>query len=159
MPLNPKIAQILEMVARDAGPALRLQLLIYAGVSARQQTESHRRFAEGFLLAGETIQWFFEQYLNDDTDRDDWRFAPLDAARGQPNYEGVAPAWIGAADHDPLFDEDVAYAQKLADAGVPVTLKRYEGMIHEFFKMGGFVPEIADAHADVVAALRSALAA
>lgn len=153
------LATVCAVLARDAGIALRLQLLIYAGVSARQQTESHRRFAEGFMLSGETIQWFFEQYLNDDTDRDDWRFAPLDAARGQPNYEGVAPAWIGAADHDPLFDEDVAYAQKLADAGVPVTLKRYEGMIHEFFKMGGFVPEIADAHADVVAALRSALSA
>jgi acetyl esterase len=71
----------------------------------------------------------------------------------------VAPAWIAAADHDPLFDEDVAYAAKLEKAGVPVTLVRYEGMIHEFFKMGGFVPETLDAHADAVAALRKAFEA
>ncbi len=151
------LATVCAVLARDAGLALRLQLLIYPGVSARQQTGSHARLAEGFLLSGETIQWFFAQYLNDDSDRDDWRFAPLDAARGQPDFAGVAPAWIAAADHDPLFDEDIAYAEKLAAAGVPVTLKRYEGMIHEFFKMGGFVPEVAGAHADAVRALRLAL--
>lgn len=151
------LATVCAVLARDAGLALRLQLLIYPGVSARQQSGSHRRYAEGFLLSGETIQWFFAQYLDDDAQRDDWRFAPLDGTRGQPDYTGVAPAWIAAADHDPLFDEDVAYAQKLQDAGVPVTLVRYEGMIHEFFKMGGFVPELAHAHAEAVRALRAAL--
>jgi acetyl esterase len=151
------LATVCAALARDAGLALRLQLLIYPGVSARQQTGSHTRYAEGFLLSGETIQWFFAQYLNDDSERDDWRFAPLDAARGQPDFKGVAPAWIAAADHDPLFDEDVAYARKLDDAGVTVTLVRYEGMIHEFFKMGGFVPDVAHAHADAVRALRDAL--
>lgn len=68
----------------------------------------------------------------------------------------MAPAWIVAADHDPLYDEDIAFASKLEEAGVPVTLMRYEGVIHEFFKMGGFVPEVADAHADAVSALRAA---
>ncbi len=29
-------------------------------------------------------------------------------------------------------------------------------MIHDFFKMGRFVPAVAQAHADAVAALRSA---
>ncbi|SAL53910.1 alpha/beta hydrolase [Caballeronia telluris] len=151
------LATVCAVLARDAGLALRLQLLIYPGVSARQQSGSHTRYAQGFLLSGETIQWFFAQYLDDDAQRDDWRFAPLDGTRGQPDYKGVAPAWIAAADHDPLFDEDVAYAQKLKDAGVPVTLVRYEGMIHEFFKMGGFVPDVGHAHAEAVRALRIAL--
>ncbi|WP_250499472.1 alpha/beta hydrolase [Caballeronia sp. GAWG1-5s-s] len=150
------LATVCAVLARDAGIALRLQLLIYPGTSARQQSESHARLAEGYLLSGETIQWFFAHYLRDDRDRDDWRFAPLDAAGGQPDFAGVAPAWIAAADHDPLYDEDIAYAAKLAAAGVPVTLARYEGMIHEFFKMGGFVPEVAQAHADAVAALKGA---
>jgi acetyl esterase len=151
------LATVCAALARDAGIALRLQLLIYPGTSARQQSESHARLAEGFLLSGETIQWFFAQYLQDDGDRDDWRFAPLDGTRGMPDFAGVAPAWIAAADHDPLFDEDIAYADKLRAAGVPVSLRRYEGMIHEFFKMGGFVPEVAQAHAEAVDALRSAL--
>jgi acetyl esterase len=151
------LATVCAVLARDAGIPLRLQLLIYPGTSARQDSASHARLAEGYLLSGETIQWFFAQYLRDDRDRDDWRFAPLDAAGGHPDFAGVAPAWIAAADHDPLYDEDIAYAAKLEAAGVRVTLARYEGMIHEFFKMGGFVPEVARAHADAVAALREAL--
>jgi acetyl esterase len=31
---------------------------------------------------------------------------------------------------------------------------RYEGMTHEFFKMGGLVPDVAKAHADAASALR-----
>ncbi|WP_321792512.1 alpha/beta hydrolase [Caballeronia sp. J97] len=150
------LAIVCAVLARDAGIGLRLQLLIYPGTSAWQKSESHARLADGYLLSGETIQWFFAQYLRDDRDRDDWRFAPLDAADGVPDFEGVAPAWIAAADHDPLYDEDIAFAARLEDAGVPVTLMRYEGMIHEFFKMGGFVPEVAQAHADAVRALREA---
>ncbi|MFM0320845.1 alpha/beta hydrolase [Caballeronia glebae] len=150
------LAIVCALLARDAGIHLKLQLLIYPGTSAWQQSASHARLADGYLLSGETIQWFFAQYLRDDRDRDDWRFAPLDAARGVPDLTGVAPAWIAAADHDPLYDEDIAFAAKLEDARVPVTLMRYEGMIHEFFKMGGFVPEVAAAHADAVMALRAA---
>ncbi|KND55524.1 Esterase/lipase [Candidatus Paraburkholderia kirkii] len=146
------LAIVCAVLARDAGIDLRLQLLI-SGTSAWQQSGSHERLAEDYLLSGETIQWFFAQYLRDD--RDDWRFAPLDAANGVPDFEGVAPAWIAAADHDPLYDEDIAFAERLRQAGVPVMFVRYEGMIHEFFKMGGFLPEVAEA--DAVRALRGAL--
>lgn len=148
------LATVCAVLARDAGIPLSLQLLIYPGVSARQETPSHAQYAEGFVLSAKTIQWFFAQYLRDDKDRDDWRFAPLDARGLTPEFTGIAPAWIAAADHDPLFDEDVAYAAKLDSARVPVELVRYEGMTHEFFKLGGFVPEVAKAHADAAAALR-----
>jgi acetyl esterase len=114
------------------------------------------RLAEGYLLTGETIQWFFEQYVRDAGDRDDWRFAPLDGTRGAPAFDGLAPAWIATAEYDPLSDEGAAYAAKLRAAGNDITLKRYAGMIHEFFKMGGFVPEVAQAHADAAGALRLA---
>jgi len=148
------LATVTALLARDTGIALRLQLLIYPGASARQDTQSHAQFAEGFVLSARTIQWFFSHYLRNDKDRDDWRFAPLDARGPMPDFTGVAPAWIAAADHDPLFDEDVAYAAKLERAHVPVELIRYEGMTHEFFKMGGFVPDVAKAHADASNALR-----
>jgi acetyl esterase len=148
------LATVCAILARDAGIALRLQLLIYPGVSARQDTRSYAEFAEGFVLSAPTVQWFFKHYLRDENDRDDWRFAPLDARGEMPAFGGVAPAWIAAADHDPLFDEDLAYAAKLERAHVPVELVRYEGMTHEFFKMGGFVPEVAIAHKDAANALR-----
>jgi acetyl esterase len=133
-----------------------LQLLIYPGASGHQQTDSHARLSDGFLLSGDTIQWFFGQYVRDADDRNDWRFAPLDGTRGAPAFAGLAPAWIATAEYDPLSDEGAAYADKLRAAGNVVTLQCYAGMIHEFFKMGGFVPEVAEAHADAAAALRAA---
>jgi acetyl esterase len=150
------LATVCAVLARDAGVALALQLLIYPGTVGHQQTGSHSRLANGFLLSGDTIQWFFEQYLRDAGDRDDWRFAPLDGTRGAADFRGVAPAWIATAEYDPLSDEGDSYAEKLLTLGNRVTLRRYAGMIHEFFKMGGFVPEVAQAHADAAAALRAA---
>ncbi|MGV7247082.1 alpha/beta hydrolase fold domain-containing protein, partial [Caballeronia sp. M23-90] len=148
------LATVCAVLARDAGIALRLQLLIYPGVSARQDTPSYAQFAEGHVLTAKTVKWFFKHYLREEKDRDDWRFAPLDARGPMPSFEGIAPAWIAAADHDPLFDENVAYAAKLEREHVPVELVRYEGMTHEFFKMGGLVPDVAKAHADAASALR-----
>lgn len=150
------LATVCAVLARDAGIALALQLLIYPGTAGHQQTGSHARLATGYLLSQDTIQWFFSQYLRDASDRDDWRFAPLDGTRGAPSFEGVAPAWIATAEYDPLSDEGAAYADKLRAAGNAVTLTCYAGMIHEFFKMGGFVPEVQRAHADAVAALKAA---
>jgi acetyl esterase len=131
-----------------------LQLLIYPGTGSHQQTGSHRRFAHGYLLDAPTIQWFFNHYVRDVSDRDDWRFAPLDGTRGAPDFHGVAPAWIAVAEFDPLVDEGVAYAEKLRAAGNVVTLVCYEGMIHEFFKFGTFVEEARRAHAQATQALR-----
>ncbi|MCP2084043.1 UNVERIFIED_ORG: acetyl esterase [Paraburkholderia sediminicola] len=150
------LATVCAVLARDAGIKLALQLLIYPGTTGYQQTDSHSRLANGFLLSGDTIQWFFDQYVRDKSDRDDWRFAPLDGTRGAPDFGGLAPAWIATAEYDPLSDEGDAYAEKLRAAGNRVTLKRYPGMIHEFFKMGGYVAEVAEAHADAAAALRVA---
>jgi len=150
------LATVCAVLARDAGIALSLQLLIYPGTTGYQDTDSHSRLADGFLLSGETIQWFFDQYVREASDRDDWRFAPLDGTRGAPEFGGLAPAWIATAEYDPLSDEGDAYAKKLRDHGNEVTLRRYPGMIHEFFKMGGFVPDVAHAHAEAAAALRRA---
>jgi len=150
------LATVCAVLARDAGIALSLQLLIYPGTTGYQETDSHSRLADGFLLSGETIQWFFDHYVREASDRDDWRFAPLDGTRGAPEFGGLAPAWIATAEYDPLSDEGDAYAKKLRDHGNEVTLRRYPGMIHEFFKMGGFVPDVAHAHAEAAAALRRA---
>ncbi|WP_049796414.1 alpha/beta hydrolase [Cupriavidus necator] len=142
--------------ARDSGLAPVLQLLIYPGTCARQDTPSHGALAEGYLLTADMIQWFFSHYLDQESSRDDWRFAPLDGGGSGADVRGCCPAWIAVAGYDPLHDEGVAYADKLRAAGVTVTLADYAGMIHDFFKMGRFVPAVAQAHADAVAALRAA---
>jgi acetyl esterase len=151
------LATVCAVLARDAGIAPVLQMLIYPSVSAHQQTDSHRRLAEGHLLTASTVQWFFNHYVRDDSDRDDWRFAPLDGTRDAPDFRGVAPAWIAVAEFDPLLDEGEAYARKLHEAGNEVTLVRYAGVIHEFIKMGAFVDEARLAQQQAAQALRAAL--
>jgi acetyl esterase len=141
--------------ARDTGLKLALQLLIYPGTTANQDTDSHRRFAHGLVIDEPAITWFFAQYLNSPADREDWRFAPLLA----PDVDGVAPAWIGLAECDPLVDEGVEYADKLRMSGVPVDLEIYRGVTHEFVKMGRAIAEARRAHADMARALADAFAA
>jgi acetyl esterase len=147
------LAAVCAILARDAGLPVGLQMLFYPGTTAHQDTASHQRFAEGPLLGEPLITWFFAQYLNGPAERDDWRFAPLNAE----DVEGVAPAWIGLAECDPVVDEGIAYADKLRAAGVPVDLEIYRGVIHEFVKMGRAIPEALQAQADAARALKEAL--
>jgi len=140
--------------ARDAGWPIALQLLVYPGVAPRTDRPSHREFARGYLLDADLVQWFFANYLTHDEQHDDWRFAPL----VHPDLAGVAPAWLAIAGHDPLRDDNRAFADRLRRAGVPVDAVEYPGMIHAFFQHGGFVPAARRAHADAAAALRRAWA-
>jgi len=150
------LAAACAIEAGNAGLAPVLQMLIYPGTSARQNTPSHRALADGYLLTADMIQWFFAQYLDQEASRDDWRFAPLDGGGQGADVRGVCPAWIAVAGYDPLHDEGVAYAAKLRAAGVRATLADYPTMIHDFFKLGRFIHAVAAAHADAVAALREA---
>jgi len=145
------LATVCAHLARDAGLFLALQLLIYPGTAARQETESHHKFKSGFMLDKDTVDWFFDHYI-DKKDRDDWRFAPMLAA----SHEGLAPAWIGLAECDPLVDEGIAYADLLRMSGVPVELEIYKGVVHGFVNMGRVIPEALQAHDDAGRALRQA---
>ena len=146
------LAAVCAILARDAGLPLSLQLLFYPGCAAHQDTPSHKTFETGFVLEEPHITYFFNQYINSAADRDDWRFSPLNA----PDVDGVAPAWIGLAECDPLVDEGVMYADKLRLAGVPVDLEIYRGVVHEFIKMGRAIPQALQAHADAARALKHA---
>lgn len=148
------LAAVCAIEARDAGLPLALQLLFYPGTTGHQDTPSHQTFAHGFVLEEPHITFFFDQYVRTPADRDDWRFAPLYAE----DVDGVAPAWLGLAECDPLVDEGVAYADKLRGAGVAVDLEIYRGVVHEFIKMGRAIPEAMRAHNDAARALRQAFA-
>ena len=146
------LAAACALHARDAGLPLALQLLFYPGCAEQADTPSHKTFAHGFVLEAPAIEYFFSHYLPNSADRADWRFAPLNA----PDVDGVAPAWFGLAECDPLIDEGVLYADKLRAAGVAVDLEIYRGVVHEFIKMGRAIPEALRAHADAARALKAA---
>jgi acetyl esterase len=145
------LAAVCALHARDADLNLALQLLIYPGTAARQESASHQKYDSGFMLDKATVDWFFGHYI-DSQDRDDWRFAPMLAAR----HDGLAPAWIGLAECDPLVDEGVAYGDMLRLAGVPVELEIYHGVVHGFVNMGRVIPEARKAHDDAGHALKRA---
>ena len=146
------LAAVCAILARDAQLPLALQLLFYPGCAAWQDAPSHERFGHGLILEKPHIEWFFDQYI-DRGEREDWRFAPLNA----DDVDGVAPAWFGLAECDPLVDDCLAYADKLRASGVAVDLEIYRGVTHEFIKMGRAIPEARQAHADAARALAGAL--
>jgi len=140
------------IAARDAGIALKLQLMFYPGCSPEYMPSAHT-FEKGFLLEKASIEYFYNHYVPNLEDRHDPRFSPLLA-----DVSGVAPAWLGLAECDPLVDEGVAYADHLRLCGVPVDLEIYKGVVHSFIQMGRVIPEALVAHADAARALRHAFA-
>ena len=147
------LATGLTIAAREMDwPEPVLQALLYPCTSAWQDTNSHRRLARGYLLEAPTLQWMFNNYLSNEKDRKDWRFAPLEAS----DLTGVAPAFIALAEYDPLLDEGIEYANRLKEAGVPTQLQIYEGMTHDFARLGNIVSGASKVREDIALALAEA---
>jgi len=106
------------------------QVLFYPVTDAAFDTDSYHRFATGYFLRRDGMQWFWDQYTTDETDRAQITASPLRATIEQ--LTGLPAALVITAEADVLRDEGEAYAAKLREAGVPVTAVRYAGIIHDF---------------------------
>jgi acetyl esterase len=150
------LSTVVAMMARDrGGPALVYQLLIYPVTDHSYDTASYRENGDEYLLTRSMMDWFWNHYLNDPADSANALVSPLRAS----NLRGLPPAMVMTAEFDPLRDEGEAYAARLREAGVPVTLKRYDGMIHGFFSMPAVFDDGKQAIQDASAALRAAFSA
>jgi len=150
------LAAVVSLLARDAGtPDLAFQLLVYPVTDHEFESASMRENATGYFLELESMRWFCNQYLNDENDSADWRFSPIRAAA----LTGLPPAFVLTAEFDPLRDQGELYARRLEAAGVPVELRRYDGVFHGFFGMREFIEPAQQAFDDVTKALREALGA
>jgi len=148
------LSAVAALHARDAGIPLRLQLLIYPAVGGPvDEYPSRRENANGYMLDEAMVEYFVNAYYPNGAPEGDWRAEPILAA----SHVGLAPALIITAEYDPLRDEGEAYAVTLEAAGVQAKATRYDGLIHGFFGMGGFVPAALKAVDEAGAALRSAL--
>lgn len=149
------LAAAVALMARDKGtPKICFQLLIYPAVDGSLNTESMRSFTE-FFLTPDLVSYFWAHYVRTNEDRDNPLASPTKAA----SLKGLPPALIITAEFDPLRDEGEAYAEKLKAAGVPVAMKRYDGMIHGFFTMADVLDQGKQAVAQSAAALKKAFAA
>lgn len=135
------------------GPRLALQVLLYPVTDLSLESASYATLGQGYMLTLDRMRYFRRQYLRDDGDVADWRASPLRAA----DLSRLPPALIVTASHDPLVEEGKAYADRLAAAGVPVTYRCYDGMVHGFMTMAGAVHVGRTAIEETALALRSAL--
>jgi acetyl esterase len=149
------LAAVVTLMARDrGGPRLAYQVLVYPVTSSACDTHSYTEFADGYLLGKADMLWYWQHYLGDQ-DRAQPYASPLQAA----DLHGLPPALIITAGFDPLRDEGEAYAERLRRAGVPVTVTRYDGMIHGFLGYLGVIDESRQAVEQIAHDLRLRFAA
>ncbi|MCB2073979.1 MAG: alpha/beta hydrolase [Novosphingobium sp.] len=110
-------------------------LLAYPGTDS-PDAPSLRRFESPFLGIRE-IAYFLDSYLPDEASRTHPDFAPLYA----DNLDLLPPTFVLTAEYDILTEQAESYAAKLSEAGVPVTMHRYPGMIHGFLTLDPFLPD------------------
>lgn len=145
------LAAVVALMARDAAaPAVRHQALLYP-VTGLEDSVSRRENADAVILTAADMRRFDELYAGD---RSDWRVAPITA----PTLEGLPPAIVVVAGHDPLHDDGVRYAEALEAGGVPVRLVEYPAMPHGFLNFPRFARDAVPAMKQVVLAQRRALA-
>jgi acetyl esterase len=130
---------------------------VYPSTDARMGHPSYDENGEGYSLTPSGMRWFYDHYLSGgDGSPDDPRVSPLleDDAR----LASAPSALVITAEYDPLRDEGVAYAARLADAGVATSHVHFGGQIHGFFSMFGLLDDCRSAQAMVAEAVRTAFA-
>ena len=150
------LTAVVSLIARDEdGPPIIFQLLIYPVTDYYLPgTASYTENQEGYLVTRTDMIWYFGHYLSSQDEAQDPHVSPLKA----PDLSNLPPAMVITAEFDPLRDEGEAYAQRLQEAGVPVILKRYNGLIHGLFGLenGIEIEQAIQAQTDAANALREA---
>lgn len=111
-------------------PAIRYDVMLWPVTDARFDTASYDQFADGHFLTKNMMKWFWDNYTVSEKDRNNILASPLRATPEQ--LKGLPPTLIQTAELDVLRDEGEAFGRKLDAAGVPVTVTRYNGMIHDY---------------------------
>lgn len=114
---------------RDRRPDLLKGVVsIYGVLDDEMESASMRELGGGdFMLQADYVAQVYADYMAD-ADRNDPRAF---AAKG--DAAGLPPAYIAAAELDPIRDDSLRLAERMATAGHPHRLKVYPGVMHTFF--------------------------
>jgi len=148
----------LALMAKQRGDVQFAQLSMYYPVTdAAMNTGSYDQFATGYYLSRKLMEWFWDAYTSDPTQRAEITASPNQASTEQ--LAGLPPTFLLVDEADVLRDEGEAFASKLRRAGVPVTTVRYDGTIHDFMMLNPLAETNATraAVAQAAATLRAAL--
>lgn len=126
------LAAALALLARDRGAVTPVfQLLVYPMLDDRSSSApadpNHR------LWDPRANQFGWTSYLGG-----------ADPAVAVParrdDLSGLPPAWVGVGTHDLFHDEDIEYARRLVDAGVPCQVETIPGAFHGFDLIAAKLP-------------------
>jgi len=150
-------AAVVLMAKAKNGPAIKLQVMLWPVTDANFETGSYKELGEGRFLTRNMMIWFWDNYLPDKNARKEIYASPLQSSIEQ--LKGLPPALIQIAENDVLRDEGEAYARKLDEAGVPVTLTREGGLIHDYGLLNPIagVPAVKTALLQAAATIRKSL--
>ncbi len=143
------LAIVTALALREAEVKPAFLLLVYPSTEILSARPSRERYADGFFLDRESLQWFFERYLPG------VRYRGL---AGVADARGLARG--AAADAGDLRRMRSAggrlrrLRRARADEGGEVALRVFEGVVHGFYTLGKLIPEAREAVALSAAALR-----
>jgi acetyl esterase len=138
------LAAAAALMVRDLnlGPRIVAQVLIHPPTDPAYAAPSFIRRADGRplddseLRQRDDMRYLWSQYLPSPYAADHPYAAPMRAA----NLSGLPPAIVATAEFDLLREDGERFAARLAEAGVPVRLRRFDGMTHSFLHFAGRVP-------------------
>ncbi len=156
------LAAAVTLMARDRGEvALAFQLLVYPCLDDRHTTpSSHEMAAEGMIWNRAQSLRGWQLYLGNDGNKENGQTSDVSsyaAPARMANLDGLPPTYVMAAQLDLLRDEDIEYAMRLMQAGVPTELQVHPGAMHGFVLFAASAPVSERAISGYVTALRRAL--
>ncbi|MBK0030943.1 alpha/beta hydrolase [Erwinia sp. S43] len=124
------VAAVALQAKQLGAPKIRYNVMLWPVTDANFDDASYHQFANGHFLTRNMMKWFWDNYTTSAADRNNILASPLRASTEQ--LKGFPQTLIQTAELDVLRDEGEAFGRKLDAAGVPVTVTRYNGMIHDY---------------------------
>ncbi len=152
------LAAALAQLAHDRGeirPAF--QLLIYPMLDDRTAARAEFDPEAYFVWNNVSNRFGWEAYLSQPCGAETVPAGSVPARRA--DLAGLPPAWIGVGTLDLFYDESVAYARRLQEAGIPCELVTVPGAFHGFDLLAPKVQVVKDFRKSQVQALKNVLTA
>lgn len=138
------LAVATALVLREAGELSRVHALVLNYGAWAPELSAHARSTLGTaddMLSGAEMDEFWHEYLGPQAER---VAGPLSAPL-RAELHGLPASLLLWGDRDLLSEQNVAMAQRLADAGVPVASKIYSGAPHSFIEAMAISDQAQDA--------------
>ncbi|KHD72290.1 hypothetical protein MB27_41120 [Actinoplanes utahensis] len=151
------LAACLAQLAHDRGEVpVAFQALVYPMLDDRTVLRADHAGTGMFVWSPASNRFGWSAYLGHEPTVE----APASyaVAARRDDLTGLPPAWIGVGDLDLFHAEDIAYARRLRESGVPCDLHVVPGMYHGADALFRRAPVMTGFRASMISALRSALA-